>query len=174
MSAAFDRAWAFLQRDDIEGGARISRDPDDKGGTTRFGISQRAFPAEDIEGLTEARARELFRQHYWHPIKGDELPELLAVAVADCAFNQGLGTAIRVLQESLRAEPDGVIGPKTLAAVRAAWAAWEAASPTRKAETDPVNELLSRRALRYADGQPKYRRGWMLRLFRLRAALSGV
>jgi hypothetical protein len=34
-----------------------------------------------------------------------------------------------------------------------------------------VNEFLSRRAMRYAKGKPKYRHGWMLRLFRLKDAL---
>lgn len=175
MSTAFDRAWAFLQRPDIEGGARVSRDPDDPGGTTKWGISQRAYPREDIANLTEARARELFRADYWQPCRCDEMPDSLAVAVADSAFNQGVGTAITLLQEAVRANPDGRMGPNTLAAVRAAWSAWEAlAEGPRKWETDPVNEFLSRRALRYSDGKGKYRRGWFLRLFRLRVALSAV
>jgi lysozyme family protein len=160
VTPAFEQAWAFLQRDDIEGGAKVSRDPDDPGGTTKWGISQRAFPAVDIGNLTEAHAKQLFLSHYWTPIRGDEWPPMVAVALADSAFNQGVKTAITLLQEAVKANPDGLIGPATLAEVR------------RRAPDVVVNEFLSRRALRYADGKAKYRRGWFLRLFKLRQFLS--
>ena len=38
-----------------EGGSRITKDPLDAGGTTKYGISQRAYPKLDIEALTENR-----------------------------------------------------------------------------------------------------------------------
>ena len=36
-----------------EGGSKITKDPLDPGGTTKYGISQRAYPNTDIENLTE-------------------------------------------------------------------------------------------------------------------------
>lgn len=157
---SFDRAWSFLQRADIEGGARISDDPEDPGGLTRWGISQRAYPEEDIRNMTEARAKDLFRRDYWEPIQGDRLPDAVAIALADCAFNQGVGTAIRLLQTALNVKVDGVLGPITLGMAQ------------RNGDTDHLNEFLSRRLLRYANGQARFRRGWFLRILRLKDALS--
>jgi lysozyme family protein len=162
MSRAFEQAWAFLMRDDIEGGARISDDPDDPGGLTRWGISQRAYPDEDIRNLTEARAKELFRRDYWEPCHCDDLPAPIAIAFADSAFNQGVGTAIKLLQKSLGVKADGVIGPIT----RAAANNWNG-------DPEAVNQFLSHRLLRYANGQTKYRRGWFLRVLRLKDATGG-
>ena len=42
-----------------EGGSRITKDPSDAGGTTKYGISQRAYPDLDIESLTERDAKEV-------------------------------------------------------------------------------------------------------------------
>jgi lysozyme family protein len=155
-----DRAWAHIHRE--EGGARVTDDPDDPGGLTKHGVSQRAYPHEDIRNLTEARAKELFKRDYWTPCRCDQLPERVAIAVADSAFNQGARTAVVLLQEALRVEPDGLIGTKTLAAAKA------------RPELEVVNEFLSRRLLRYADGKAKYRRGWFMRVLRLKDALSAV
>ena len=40
-----------------EGGSRITKDPLDPGGTTKYGVSQRAYPDLDIEKLQEPGAR---------------------------------------------------------------------------------------------------------------------
>lgn len=157
---AFDRAWRFLQRPDIEGGPRLSDDPDDPGGLTRWGISQRAYPYEDIRNMTEVRAREIFRRDYWEGCHCDRLPDALAIALADAAFNQGCGTAIRLLQTALNVRVDGVMGPETIGAA------------IRNGDPDRINEFLGRRLMRYANGQAKYRRGWFLRILRLKDALA--
>ena len=39
-------------------------DPHDPGGETNFGISKRAYPAENIKGMTKARAAEIYRRDY--------------------------------------------------------------------------------------------------------------
>lgn len=159
---AFDRCWAFLQRDDIEGGAKISNDPDDRGGLTRYGISQKAFPTVDIRNLTEDGAKDLFRRHYWDQANCDKFPTPVAIALADSSFNQGVATAIKLLQTALKVEADGMVGKNTIAAVN------------RRPPLEVVNEFLSHRALRYSAGQEKFRRGWFLRLFRLKDALAAL
>lgn len=156
----FERAWAFISHE--EGGARITDDPDDPGGLTKWGISQRSFPSIDIRNLTEDGAKALFRSHYWARAKCDSFPAAVAIAVVDSGYNQGVRTAVSLLQEALRVEPDGIVGPNTIAAVN------------RKPPNEVVNEFLSRRALRYADGKAKFRRGWFMRLFKLKDALSAV
>lgn len=157
---ALDRAWAHIHRE--EGGAKITDDPDDPGGLTKHGISQRAYPHENIRALTEERAKELFTADYWNACRCGDLPERVGIAVADASFNQGARTAITLLQEALRVDPDGIIGTKTLAAAKA------------RPEMEVVNEFLGRRLLRYADGKAKYRRGWFMRILRLKDALSVV
>ncbi len=158
--SAFDRAWAFLQRPEIEGGGLVSEDPEDPGGLTKWGISQRAYPDEDIRNMTEARAKELFRRDYWDEIRGDDLPQTVAIALVDSAFNQGVLTAMVMFQAALGVKADGIFGPVTMAA------AW------RQADEAHMNDFLCRRLLRYANGHPKYRRGWFLRVLRLKDAVS--
>lgn len=95
-----------------EGG--LVDDPKDPGGITRFGISQRAYPGEDIPNLTLERAKQLYRRDYWDAIKGDQLPEPLGLCLFDFAVNSGVSQAIRTLQRMLDVTVDGVLGPATL------------------------------------------------------------
>mgnify|MGYP003149201708 FL=1 len=48
-----------------EGGAKITRDPDDPGGLTKFGISKRSNPDVDIENLSEDDAVLIYLEKYW-------------------------------------------------------------------------------------------------------------
>ena len=48
--------------------------PDDPGGKTRWGISQRAYPFLDLSTLTREGAIALYRRDAWTPIRGDALP----------------------------------------------------------------------------------------------------
>jgi lysozyme family protein len=93
--------------------------PKDPGGETNFGISKRSYPSEDIKNMTKERATQIYKQNYWDKVKGDQLSNKLDIAVFDCAVNSGVGTASKILQKVVGATPDGVIGPKTLAAIDA-------------------------------------------------------
>lgn len=160
MHTAFDAAWRFIQQS--EGGGVTTNDPDDPGGLTRWGISQRAFPDIDIALLTEGAAKQLFRDHYWTPCQCDLLPPAIAVAVADSAFNQGVRRATVLLQRALRVEEDSIIGPETIQAAE------------RAIPRDLLLDFLSHRALAYGQGNPKYQRGWFRRLFSLQLAVLEV
>jgi lysozyme family protein len=59
----------------------------------------------------------MYKAKYWDKIKGDELPAGVDYAVFDAAVNSGPGRAAKWLQACVGVEPDGGIGPKTLAAV---------------------------------------------------------
>jgi hypothetical protein len=83
-----------------EGGEKITRDPHDPGGVTKYGISQKAHPDLDIENLSKAQAVEIYRKLYWVPIGADALPPGLALAAFDCAVNQGVGTARALLAKT--------------------------------------------------------------------------
>ena len=111
-SKAFASACAFVV-DRLEGGAQPVTD---SGGLTRWGISQRAYPGEDIAALTRPRAFALYHRDYWRPLRADELPRGLDLLVFDAAVNQGVAQAVKLLQRVLRVSDDGVLGPDTLGA----------------------------------------------------------
>lgn len=117
-SAAFDRALAFVLHH--EGGEKITDDPRDLGGLTKWGISKRAYPDLDIRALTRDDAAAIYRRDYWQAARCDDLPPAVAMMVFDTAVNQGVGTAAKFLQLAAGVTADGAIGPKTIAAVRQA------------------------------------------------------
>jgi lysozyme family protein len=81
--------------------------PKDPGGETRYGISKRAYPAEDIRNLTLARAKELYLRDYWLQAGCDKVPGGVAFDLFDTAVNSGVSRAVK-------------LGPATLAAINAA------------------------------------------------------
>ena len=111
----FDQA--FLQLIGHEGG--YVNHPTDPGGETKYGISRRAYPHEDIAGMTLERAKLIYRRDYWNLCACDEMPRLTAMAVFDLAVNAGRFAAVRDLQLALGVNSDGVLGPRTMAAIRA-------------------------------------------------------
>ena len=100
----------------LEGG--YVNDPDDPGGETKYGISKRSYPHEDIPGMTRDRAKEIYRRDFWELVRADEIPnQRLSASVFDMAINAGPQEAIKILQEVVGAAMDGIFGPKTAAAV---------------------------------------------------------
>lgn len=145
----FERAFLFTMGQ--EGG--YVHDPHDPGGETKYGISKKRYPSEDIKNLTMARARELFRRDYWDPNRCNELPAHMALCVADAAFNGG--APIRWLQMAVGANIDGVIGPKTIAAAHAC-----------KDKPRAVRDMLASRMmyLTALSGWSRYGLGWTRRV----------
>lgn len=109
----FDQAFERLIGH--EGGyANAPRDP---GGETKFGVSRRAYPREDIKGLTLDRAKAIYLRDYWGPAGCDAAPDAIKFDLFDMAVNSGVVTAIKCLQRAVGAVPDGMLGPKTLQAL---------------------------------------------------------
>lgn len=91
--------------------------PDDPGGETKFGITKRTYPDEDIRDMTLARAKVIYRRDFWDRVRGDELPYPIAFQLFDAAVNSGRGNAIRWMQAAAGVAADGKFGPLTLAAI---------------------------------------------------------
>lgn len=91
-----------------------SKDP---GGETKFGISKRQYPHLDIARLTREDAIEIYREDYWDKVSADSLPSHIRLMVFDCAVNQGIYRAAKILQRAAGAATDGNIGWQTIAAV---------------------------------------------------------
>lgn len=94
-------------------------DPKDPGGETQWGISKQSYPNVDIRSLKREQAIELYRRDFWQRVQGDKLPAAVAFQVLDAAVNHGIGNAVRWMQRAAGVADDGVIGPRTLAAISA-------------------------------------------------------
>jgi lysozyme family protein len=94
-------------------------DPRDPGGETKWGVSRRSYPRENIAEMTIERARVIYERDFWVAAKCDEMPDKLAAEVFDAAVNSGIPQAARWLQRALGVADDGVIGAVTLSAARA-------------------------------------------------------
>lgn len=109
----FDQAFERLIGH--EGG--YVNDPRDPGGETKFGISKRSYPAEDIKALTLERAKAIYRRDFWGVAGCDAVPDAMKFDLFDMAVNSGPVTAIKTLQRSAGVTPDGLLGPITLQAL---------------------------------------------------------
>jgi lysozyme family protein len=89
----------------------------DPGGETKFGISKRSYPGEDIRGLTLDRAKVIYRRDYWGPAGCEAVPDGVRFDLFDMAVNAGVVRAIKTLQRSAGETDDGQLGPRTLQAI---------------------------------------------------------
>lgn len=106
-------------------------DPDDNGGATNHGVTQRTFDAwrrnrglhtESVRNLKKSEARKIFVQQYFKPISFNRLPSGLDYCIGDFSIHSGPAKAARYLQAALGGfghsiKIDGVIGENTLDAV---------------------------------------------------------
>jgi lysozyme family protein len=101
--------------------------PKDPGGMTNLGVTKKVWEEwvghqvdeRTMRNLTPELVGPMYKAKYWDKIKGDDLPTGVDYIVFDAAVNSGPGRAAKWLQACVGVEPDGGIGPKTLAAVNA-------------------------------------------------------
>lgn len=90
----------------------------DRGGYTNWGISSRWYPELPIADLTACDAAMIYYRDYWLFNQCHKMPIDMAFLVFDTAVNQGGDFARKTLQFLLKVEPDGIIGRKTLKALK--------------------------------------------------------
>lgn len=86
----------------------------DSGGLTKYGISQKAYPARDIENLTMRDALEIYYTDYYTKLDCTELPYPVDLLMLDSAVNMGVSAAVKQLQRCVGANVDGIMGEQTL------------------------------------------------------------
>jgi len=160
MVGNFDKAFELVLL--FEGG--YSNDRNDSGGETKFGISKRAYPSENIADLTEDRAKEIYLADYWQKSRCSDLPYPIDLIHFDAAVNCGVKKANILLQISINErrdnmiKVDGTIGNQTLEAL-----------------TDPeriANNYLFNRVRYYVQlNKPVFLAGWINRILSLRVRI---
>lgn len=110
----------------LERGGGYVDHPADRGGPTKYGITQatledvrgHAVTADDVKALTEVTARAIYQERYWRePGFNRVRDETLQALLLDAAVNHGPRAAVRMLQRALGMHGDGIMGPLTLAAI---------------------------------------------------------
>ncbi|WP_304635519.1 glycoside hydrolase family 108 protein [Pseudoalteromonas sp.] len=105
----------------LEGGFRadggLNDKASDRGGLTKYGISQRAYQKLDIKNLTLAHAIRIYHRDYWRTMYCEQCPQSIAFMLLDGAVQHGAPSMTFLTQRQVNAKPDGRMGPKTLAAI---------------------------------------------------------
>lgn len=146
----FDRLMAH------EGG--YVNNPKDPGGETMWGVTKRVAREYGYNGsmrqLPKATAQAIADKLYWQAVQGDKLDKMIAWQLVDAAYNHGNRQAVKFLQKAVGVTADGIIGPKTLAAVAA------------KDKNDVVFLFLAERLQFFTDLKtwPTFGRGWARRV----------
>ena len=139
--------------------------PNDKGGPTKWGVTIGTYRSvygqgksvADLKAMTEAQWDYICGRLFWDRWKADEIKsQSVANLLVDWVWGSGV-YGIKYAQEVLGVVADGIVGPKTLAAVNAA------------DESTLFAKLWKRRKEHFEDcarkpGQAVFLKGWLNRL----------
>jgi lysozyme family protein len=100
--------------------------PKDPGGMTNLGVTRTNWELfldhdvteADMRALTPEMVKPFYKKNYWDRIRGDELPSGVDYAAYDLAVNSGTGRAAKYLQQIAGVTADGVIGPRSMEAIK--------------------------------------------------------
>jgi lysozyme family protein len=159
MNGNFDKCLEMLLVH--EGG--FVNDSRDNGGMTNLGVTIRVWEEwvghpvseKEMRSLTPTMVAPLYKRKYWDACRADELISGLDYCVFDVSVNSGVGRAIKLLQQTVGATPDGGYGSITAALVK-------------EAEKDPekVISLFCARRLEFLQSLksfPVFGNGWSRR-----------
>lgn len=147
-----------------EGG--FVNDPDDPGGPTNRGVTQRVYDGfrrrkglqlRSVRAITPDEVAEIYKRQYWDAIRGDDLPIGLDYAVFDFAVNSGVQRASKHLQRVLKVKIDGIIGERTIAAA-------EDRETIQLIEEYVQSRMAFLRSITKGGGWKKFGRGWTRRV----------
>lgn len=153
-----------------EGG--FVNDPDDLGGATNMGVTIGAWKScgydkdgdgdidvDDLHLLThEDVVNRVLKPHYWDRWKADEIKsQSVANILVDWVWASGTH-GIKIPQRLLGVTVDGIVGPKTIAAVNAKNPR-ELFDMIKIARFDFIEDICRKRP-----ANNKFKRGWMNRI----------
>jgi lysozyme family protein len=151
----------------FEGG--WSNHPSDRGGKTKYGITQKTLRNYNkrmgtwltIEGLTPEQAADVYWILYWKEMRIDRLPHAVQGLMFDWSVHAGF-FSIRSLQRHFKLKPDGVVGPRTRASMDKAIVTWGSEHVLRALAIRRMNHLC--RLVRRDRKQGDFIVGWWTRV----------
>lgn len=164
MKDNWDECFAIMLKS--EGG--YTEDPNDRGnllpngrmGATNFGVTQgnwekwvgHEVTKADMKALKIADVQPFYKKMYWDKVYGDNLPYGVDLCVFDFGVNAGISRSVIRLQQIVGSDPDGIMGPKTLAAT------------LRTNARDIIEQFEELRASYYRGiNNPRFEKGWLNR-----------
>ena len=142
-------------------------DPVDRGGPTKYGITQRTLRAwrgravtvDEVRRLTEEEARAIYHRRYVSEPGFTTLLDPLRAQVVDDGVMSGPRQAVRDLQRAIgNVTVDGQLGPKTRAALRRRGVA------VVHARLIQVRAKRIGRIVQRAPSQARFLNGWLARI----------
>lgn len=163
----FNRSFHFVLIS--EGGT--NDDPVDRGGLTKWGISEKQYPKLDIANLSLETAKHIYYNDYWRKNKCGLMPPDLATVLFDSSVNCGQPSGSKWLQMSSNKLGstllvDGIIGDLTMFEVR------------KYSSNRLLDLIIAERLKRYVwlldeyPEQKKYIKGWIDRVSNLLTFVS--
>ena len=107
----------------LEGG--YTNHPDDQGGPTNLGITFKTYKEycgqektiKDLQNMSYGTWESIMKDLYWDKCLADKIEnQSVAEIMVDWCVNSGM-VGLRKVQEIAGTKPDGIAGPKTLAAI---------------------------------------------------------
>ena len=148
-----------------EGG--FVNDSRDNGGMTNLGVTIRVWEEwvghpvseKEMRNLTPLMVAPLYKRKYWDACHADDLVSGVDYCVFDVAVNSGVGRAVKLLQQSVGATPDGSFGSITFGLVK---------------QVDPTTliERYCARRMEFLESLksfPVFGRGWSRRVSEVRS-----
>lgn len=154
--------------------------PHDKGGATKYGITQatlghwysigdnpKAATVDDVKNLSEAEAKAIYEKLYYYAMQVNKAPEEVQEILLDACVNHGGREGWRMMQLAINQlgydalVVDGVCGAKTLAALQNTY---------EKEGGNLVKEYARQRLLKYDaialhnPSQKVFLKGWYNRI----------
>lgn len=145
-----------------------ANDPADTGGATMVGVTLSTYKAyckgkgkptptsTNLKNISFEEWKDIVYNMYWNKCSGDDIADQgVANMIADWVWHSGAGM-IKKVQTIVGAKADGIVGPKTIAAINNAVDIKKKIYNARKAFFEAI--------VRRNPSQKKWLNGWMNRL----------
>lgn len=147
----------------------FSNDPDDSGGATMVGVTLSTYKTyckrnglrtpsvTDLKAISYKVWRDILHTMYWNKWKADLIEDQsIANMLVDWVWGSGASIGIKRPQKLLKVTQDGIVGPKTIAAVNSAQDFLKTLYDARKAHFEAI--------VKSKPTSKKFLKGWMNRL----------
>ena len=174
--ADFEKAFAYTTENEGD----FSNDKFDSGGATKYGCTigdlseyyGRPATIDEVRNLSLDVVKLIFKSRYWDKIHLDQIEnDNVACALYDISIVRGVGIPPQYAQKICNAmgadlKVDGVMGPKTIAAINAV----EPRAFIRQFSAKARNGFLA--IVAFKPTQARFLKGWLRRADRLLTLIS--